>query len=256
MIESSHCTHSNSNIQQHMCSKDVILREFERISKAQIYMRLRRKVENRIYVELSEASQDIGRAGYITVEEGEIDAALQDAGVVSRAAVIQLIKRNDIICAWILGDKVTDEPASTAYLSRIARSTVCCYTHMKPSPPVTKMFRTSGSGSNDSWPVKSGASRQRPSSSKNLDSRLDWSVIEISSYRQQRRCSYTDHWYPKAQTLLPCFATLSVTRQDHCESSSWSKEEELRLQGRQMPKCGMLARVHASSWKRDFQLST
>lgn len=43
---------------------------------------------------------------------------------------------------------------------------------MKPSPPVTKMLRTSGRASKLPWPVNNGAARQRPSSMKNLDSKL------------------------------------------------------------------------------------
>ena len=57
---------------------------------------------------------------------------------------------------------------------------------MKPSPPVTRMFRTSGNGSNEPWPVNKGASRHSPSSAKNLDSRLEGAMDSIRDTAQYK----------------------------------------------------------------------
>lgn len=53
-------------------------------------------------------------------------------------------------------------------------------TYTKPSPPVTMILRTSGSGSKLVWPVSSGAVRQRPLSMKKRESRLVGAAVYIN----------------------------------------------------------------------------
>lgn len=53
-----------------------------RVAKAQINMRLGRKVENGVNVVPLEAAQDLGRVGDVALVEGKVSSVVEDSGVV------------------------------------------------------------------------------------------------------------------------------------------------------------------------------
>ena len=80
---------------------------------------------------------------------------------------------------------------------------------MKPSPPVTRMLRTSGNGSKLPWPVNNGAARQTPSSMKNLDSKDAAAVqyqqdpqIEGSAKRRAVSCRWLHTYHTNCPPSL------------------------------------------------------
>lgn len=168
-------------LNEHMCTEYVILGESEGVAEAQVNVRLRSKMEYRVDVVFTQAFEDIRVLSHIAMEEAEIRSPFEHSRVISRAAIIQFVERHDIICVGVLRYQVSNQPRSTDTVRRgsISQSR---RPHMKPSPPVTSMFRTSGRGSNEPLPVSIGASRQRPSSTKNRDSRLaDTETISLAS---------------------------------------------------------------------------
>ena len=114
------------------------------------------------------------------MDESKIGTVTEQPRVVSRAAIVQLIKRDDVISLRVFRDKVPDEPGCTAVIKFVPLLQTR-FAYMKPSPPVTSIFRTSGRGSKDPWPVNTGASRHIPSSTKNLDSRLADAIELLAS---------------------------------------------------------------------------
>jgi hypothetical protein len=95
--------------------------------------------------------------------EREIWATVENARVVECRAVIELVERHNIVMLGIRERQVPDEPASAVRLSVASIFHAHTVSHMKPAPPVTRMFRASARGSKRVVPVSTGACFQRSS---------------------------------------------------------------------------------------------
>lgn len=104
-------------LQQLMRADEVVPAELQRIAKAEIDVRLRGEMHNHVDLELAQAAQDILPLRHVAVEEGEVRPALEHAGVVARAAVVQLVEGDDVVGARILCGEVSDDPGGTAEVS-------------------------------------------------------------------------------------------------------------------------------------------
>ena len=143
-------------------------------------MRLRRKMEYSVDLVLPQTSQHISWFRQLAVEELEIRPICKHPRIVQRAAIVKLVKADYVVGVRVLGNKVANEPGSAlgvlaGMLSRFRRQNTSAY--IKPSPPVTMMFRTSGNGSNEVCPVSIGAPFQMPSSAKKRASRLPTAAV-------------------------------------------------------------------------------
>lgn len=169
-----------------MSSVDIGVGESVRVTKTQIHVGLRGKMENGINVVSLEAVHDLGGICNVAIVEGEIPLVVQDTGVVQGSAVIELIEGDDVVRVGVGQGKMSYEPACTAmkelleaavYKTETETETrrddvgvgvVGVSAYMNPAPPVIMIFLTFGKGSNFVVPVRTGASFQTPKSSKNL----------------------------------------------------------------------------------------
>jgi len=108
-------------LEQHMRPQHIVLGEVVRVAEAQVNVCMRRKVEDCIDIMLLQTSQDIVRLRYIAVEEVEVRLALQHAGIVQTAAIVELVERDDVVCIWILDGQVSDQPRATTIVSERSR---------------------------------------------------------------------------------------------------------------------------------------
>jgi hypothetical protein len=73
-------------------------------------MRLGGKMEYRIDLKPSKALYHIGSPCYVAMVEMEIRSALQHPRVVSRTAVVQLVKGDDVVMIRVLSHKMSNKP--------------------------------------------------------------------------------------------------------------------------------------------------
>ncbi len=72
-----------------------------RVTEAQIDVGLRRKVEDGIDVVSLQAVHDLGGVCNIAMVEGEVALVIEDSGVVERGAVVELVKRDNVVCVRV-----------------------------------------------------------------------------------------------------------------------------------------------------------
>ena len=153
-------------LEQHVGAVHVGMREAVRVAEAQVDVRLRGEVEDGVDVVPLEAVDDLGRVGDVPLVECEVAPVVEDAGVVEGRAVVQLVKRDDVVSVRIGEGEMADEPTcsdtESAALCREAGPWGTRSSYMKPAPPVIMMFLTSGRGSNLVVPMSTGASLQTP----------------------------------------------------------------------------------------------
>ena len=109
MIEPTNSPNTMSTLEQDMCSQDIVLGKAIRVPEAKINVCVRREMEDCIDLEPSETISDISLARDVAMYEVEVWSGLQHPSIVSRTAVIELIKR-DYGISWVLGYQVSDEP--------------------------------------------------------------------------------------------------------------------------------------------------
>ncbi len=80
-------------------------------------MGLSRQVEDGVDLVSSQTFDNICPTRYVAMEEGKVRSSFQHARVVPRAAVIQLVERNDCIVIRVLGYQVSNKPGRTNSLS-------------------------------------------------------------------------------------------------------------------------------------------
>ena len=102
MIEALDGAHLYCAIEQDMRSEYVVLREVEGVSEAQVNVRLRSEMEDGVDVEFAKALEDVGRLCHIAVEEVEVRPSFEHPRVVPRAAIVQLIERDNIVRMRVL----------------------------------------------------------------------------------------------------------------------------------------------------------
>ena len=103
-------------LEQHVGAVDVGVREAVRVAKAQVDVRLRGKVEDGIDVVALEAVHHLGRVRYVALVEGEVAPLVEDARVVERRAVVELVKGHDVVRVRVRQGQVSHEPAGAAEL--------------------------------------------------------------------------------------------------------------------------------------------
>ena len=84
-------------------------------------MRLRGEVEDGVDVVPLEAVDDLGRVGDVPLVECEVAPVVEDARVVEGRAVVQLVKRDDVVSVRVSEGEVADEPTCSATESATLR---------------------------------------------------------------------------------------------------------------------------------------
>jgi hypothetical protein len=100
-------------LEQHMRAEHIILREDVGVAETQVYMCVRRKVEDGVDVVLLQAFDHVARYSDIAVKEAEVRFRLQHSGIVQRAAIVQLVKGNNVVGVGIFDGKVAYKPRPT-----------------------------------------------------------------------------------------------------------------------------------------------
>jgi len=163
-------------LEHHMCAERIGDGELVRVAKAQVDVRLGRKVEDCVDVMPLHALEHLLRVRDVALVEGEVVPVVEDPGVVQRGTVVEFVERNDVVGFRVCQGEVSRDPASTCvwtismkFSHRDSHRMKCArkITYMKPAAPVIMMFLTSGRGSNLVEPFRTGASFHTPRSSKN-----------------------------------------------------------------------------------------
>lgn len=197
-----------------MRAEHIVLREDVGVAETQIHMRMRSQVKDGVNVVFLQAPDHVGGCGDIAVEEAEVRLLFQHARIVQRAAVVELVERHDVVGVGIFDGQVAHKPRSTVvFLARSAgfgfveprflSSDTVRLAYMKPSPPVTNMFFTFGSGVNAVWPVRTGASCHVPSSTKKRDSRLVGPDIVVARQHSTARAITSKYYLAVLTTGTP-----------------------------------------------------
>lgn len=97
-------------LEQHMRAEHIVLREDVGVAETQIHVCMRREVENRVNVVLLQAFYHVARYGNIAVKEAEIRLRLQHASIIQRAAIVELVKGNNVVSVGIFDGKVAYKP--------------------------------------------------------------------------------------------------------------------------------------------------
>jgi hypothetical protein len=100
-------------LEQHMRAEHIIFREDVGVAETQVYMCVRRKVEDGVDVVLLQAFDHVARYSDIAVKEAEVRFRLQHSGIVQRAAIVQLVKGNNVVGVGIFDGKVAYKPRPT-----------------------------------------------------------------------------------------------------------------------------------------------
>jgi hypothetical protein len=91
----------------------VCVREFVRVTEAEVDVRLRREVEDGIDLVLAQHALYVGRGCNVAILKGKISSAVEDSCVVEGCAVVELVEGHDIVVG-VGEDKMADEPTGTA----------------------------------------------------------------------------------------------------------------------------------------------
>jgi len=100
-------------LEQHMRAKHIVLREDVGVAETQIHVRMRSKMEDGIDVVFLQAPDYVAWNSDIAVEEAEIRLRLQHARMVQRAAIVELVKRHDVVVVGVFDGKMAHKPRST-----------------------------------------------------------------------------------------------------------------------------------------------
>lgn len=85
------------SLEQDMCSINICMRELVRVAKAEVNMRLRRKMDNGVGFVSTEHTLHSSRRGDVALLECEVRSAIENARVVECCAVVQFVQGNHII---------------------------------------------------------------------------------------------------------------------------------------------------------------
>lgn len=108
------------------------------VPEAQVDVRLRGEMDYGVDVVGAETAPHVGRRGDVALDEGKVRGRVEDARVVERRAVVQLVKRVDAVFG-IRQRQVSDEPAravgsGSAKLSQKGPGRPCCGVHEARAP--------------------------------------------------------------------------------------------------------------------------
>ena len=112
------------SFKQDMCAVYIGVRELIRVAKAQIDVRLRRKVEDGIDLMLSKHSLNVARQCDIAMFKDKIRPVVEHSCVVQGRAVVELIERDHIVVR--IGEHdMTYEPTCSVHCQRLVATTGC-----------------------------------------------------------------------------------------------------------------------------------
>lgn len=98
------------SLKQDVCAVDICTRELVRVAKAQVHVRLRREVEDGVDLVLAQHPLDVARTCDVALLKGKVGSAVEHPRVVQRRAIVELVKRHDVVVR-IPKDQMADEPA-------------------------------------------------------------------------------------------------------------------------------------------------
>lgn len=91
-----------------------------RVSKTQIDVGLRRKVEDGINFVSLQTVHHFRGIGDVAMVEGKVALVVESSSVVQGGAVIELVERHDVVCIGIGQSQMSDQPASTAAIREVS----------------------------------------------------------------------------------------------------------------------------------------
>lgn len=100
-------------LQQHVCAVDIRVCEVVRVAKAQVDVRLGGKVEYGVDIVSLQAVDHLGRVGDVALVKGKVALVIEHPCVVERGAVVQLVKRHDVVGIGICQGQMPYKPACT-----------------------------------------------------------------------------------------------------------------------------------------------
>lgn len=107
-------------LQQLVRANEVVPTKLQRVAKAEIDVCLSSEMDNNVDLELPQTAQHILSLRHVAVEEGEVRAAFQHPRVVPRAAVVELVEGDDIVCIRVFGREVPNDPRGTGSVSWVS----------------------------------------------------------------------------------------------------------------------------------------
>ena len=102
--------HLDSSFEHDMRASNVGVRKGEGVPKTEVDVGLRSEVEDGVHVILSEAAEDRLVICHISIDKSEVGAGVEAFGVVQRSAVVNFVKRDDLVLVRICQSEVADDP--------------------------------------------------------------------------------------------------------------------------------------------------
>lgn len=149
-------------LQQNVGAVDVGMGKVVRVAEAQVDVRLGGKVKNGVDAVALQAVDHLGRVGDVALVKGKVALIVENTRVVERGAVVQLVKRHNVVGIGVGQGQVPHQPACAAMELAGEDVRISKEACMKPAPPEIMMFFTSGRGVNFVVPMSTGASFQTP----------------------------------------------------------------------------------------------
>jgi len=102
-----------SRLEKNVSAVDVGVGETVRVSETQVNVGLRGEVEDGVNIVALEAVHDLRGVRDVAMVEGEVSLIVQDAGIVERCAVVQLVEGDDVVGIGVCERQVTYQPTCT-----------------------------------------------------------------------------------------------------------------------------------------------
>lgn len=100
-------------LQKNVRAIDVCVGEAIRVAKAQIHMRLSCKVHHRVNVIALHAVEDFGGICQVAMVKSKVALVIEGSGIVQSRAVIELIKRYNVVGVRVCQGEMANNPRST-----------------------------------------------------------------------------------------------------------------------------------------------
>lgn len=100
-------------LQKNVRAIDVRVGEAIRVAKAQIHMRLSCKVHHRVNVIALHAVEDFGGICQVAMVKSKVALVIEGSSVVQSRAVIELVKRYNVVSVRVCQGEMANNPGST-----------------------------------------------------------------------------------------------------------------------------------------------
>lgn len=125
----------DSRLEQLMGTDDIRLGEGKRVAERQVDVRHGCEVHNGVNVVLLDTAQHGGLIVNVAKHKLEVGTRVQTFGIVQRSAVVDFVKRHNIVGLGIGEGEMADNPGGAS--GTLATMLILVRdTHMKPAPPV------------------------------------------------------------------------------------------------------------------------